>query len=434
MAGFDVVKWFGGVADGHLEGSPAFTRNWLMLGYQLQRLKVRYVPDKGISPSFAEAYCLFMDSVVGAQADLAHAAVVSIFTPCEIFHAMGVRPVTAEAIGAIAGGAQAESGLIAHAEGAGIPQTYCSYHKILMGLAESGVLQRPGFLACTSPACDANNLTFRALGQRWGMPHTYIDVPTEVSRDSVAYVADQLREMQTAAEDAFHTRVVPEELQACVLRSDQTDQALLRSLPLRRDRYLANTMTTDMMLMLDTHLCLGTERAEALARHSLADLQAAPTYDGLRLVWAHVMPFYLDALGDHLNVSQEAQVVACDMTFDHLPPEGGGLFSPDEPYEYMAERLVRNCFNGPAERRVATLRRLADTTDADGVVVFCHWGCKQTAGAAQLIRAGLEDAGYPVLVLDGDGVDRENTSVGQTSTRFAAFLELLQSRRAVGAA
>lgn len=430
MGDFDVVKWFGGVADKHLADNPAFTRRWLMLGYQLQRIKVRYATDKGISPSFAEAYCLFMDSVVGAQADLAHAAVVSIFTPCEIFHAMDVKPVTAEAIAAIAGGAQAESGLIAQAEGAGIPQTYCSYHKVLMGLASSDVLAKPGFLACTSTACDANNLTFRALGQTWDMPHVYVDVPAEVTRESVAYVADQIRDMQTAAEDAFHTKVVPERLQACVLRSEQTDQALLRSLPLRRERYLASNMTTDMMLMLDTHLSLGTRQAETLARHSLADLEQAPRYPGLRLVWAHVMPFYMEALHPLVNVNQGAQIVASDMAFDHLPPQGGRFFSPEEPYEYMAERLVRNCFGGSAERRISTLRHLADQTDADGVVVFCHWGCKQTAGAAQLIRAGLEDAGYPVLVLDGDGVDRQNASAGQTSTRFSAFLELLRSRRA----
>ena len=104
-----------------------------------------------------------------------------------------------------------------------------------------------------------------------------------------------------------------------------------------------------------------------------------------------------------------------------------------QPYEAMAERLVRTSFNGPSQRRADRVRYLAEQTGADGVVVFCHWGCRQTAGAAQLIRRELEAAGYPTLVLDGDGCDRKNNMTGQLSTRFEAFLELLRSRRATGA-
>jgi benzoyl-CoA reductase/2-hydroxyglutaryl-CoA dehydratase subunit BcrC/BadD/HgdB len=63
------------------------------------------------------------------------------------------------------------------------------------------------------------------------------------------------------------------------------------------------------------------------------------------------------------------------------------------------------------------------------VVIFCHWGCKETAGASQLMRRQIEEAGWPVLVLDGDGCDRDNCMEGQMSTRFSAFLELLRARR-----
>lgn len=99
----------------------------------------------------------------------------------------------------------------------------------------------------------------------------------------------------------------------------------------------------------------------------------------------------------------------------------------------MAERLVRNCFNGPATRRAQRLRELCDETDAQGVVLFCHWGCKQTAGAAQLIRNTLEQAGYPTLVLDGDACDRANCMEGQMGTRFSAFLEMLNNHKEEGA-
>ena len=65
---------------------------------------------------------------------------------------------------------------------------------------------------------------------------------------------------------------------------------------------------------------------------------------------------------------------------------------------------------------------------ADGVVYFCHWGCKQTSGGAGYAKAALERAGYPTLILDGDGCDSGNVSDGQMVTRLQAFLELLEER------
>ena len=40
-------------------------------------------------------------------------------------------------------------------------------HKILLGLAETGVMAKPRFVLNTSLACDANQLTFRRLARFW---------------------------------------------------------------------------------------------------------------------------------------------------------------------------------------------------------------------------------------------------------------------------
>ncbi|MCI6549068.1 MAG: 2-hydroxyacyl-CoA dehydratase family protein, partial [Coriobacteriaceae bacterium] len=206
-AGERLIGWYGSVAEKNLSARPGFVRTWLMLGFQAMRGKVHLAPYGDLVPSGNHGYRLFMDSVVGALADFDNAVVTSIFTPNEIFHALGARPVTAEAVASFASGAQAEGGFIAAAEGRGVPETYCSYHRILMGMAGSGVLGKPRMLASCSVACDANNLTFKTLGRYWGVPHVYVDVPYDVSRDSVLYVADELREMAHAAEDAFSRKL-----------------------------------------------------------------------------------------------------------------------------------------------------------------------------------------------------------------------------------
>ena len=183
-AGERLIGWYGGVAEKNLSTRPDFVRNWLLLGFQAMRGKVHLAPYGNLLPSGNHGYQLFMDSVVGALANFDNAVVTSIFTPNEIFHALEARPVTAEAVASFASGAQAEGGFIAAAEGRGIPETYCSYHRILMGMATSGVLGKPRMLASCSVACDANNLTFKTLGRFWDVPHVYVDVPYDVSRDS----------------------------------------------------------------------------------------------------------------------------------------------------------------------------------------------------------------------------------------------------------
>jgi len=95
----------------------------------------------------------------------------------------------------------------------------------------------------------------------------------------------------------------------------------------------------------------------------------------------------------------------------------------------MAERLLKNSFNGGGENRAERCTAMARELKADAAIYFCHWGCKQTLGNAQLIREHLEAEGIPVLVLDGDGCDRKNINDGQMTTRLQAFLEMLEANR-----
>ena len=48
--------------------------------------------------------------------------------------------------------------------------------------------------------------------------------------------------------------------------------------------------------------------------------------------------------------------------------------------------------------------------------------------AAETARQTLEAAGFPTLVLDGDGCDAGNANDGQMVTRLQAFLEQLEGR------
>ena len=105
-----------------------------------------------------------------------------------------------------------------------------------------------------------------------------------------------------------------------------------------------------------------------------------------------------------------------------------------DPFRALAKKLIDNAMNGPYERKLALVDRLLDATHADGVIHFCHWGCKQSAGGSALLREHLHEAGVPLLQLDGDGIDERNSHDGQIKTRLEAFFEVLEAKRAEGTA
>ena len=105
--------------------------------------------------------------------------------------------------------------------------------------------------------------------------------------------------------------------------------------------------------------------------------------------------------------------------------EGLVDIDPDHPYESMARRLVFSRWNGGQER-IDYAAQTAGALDADGVICFCHWGCKQTMGLSGVLKTSLEKQGFPTLILNGDGCDRRNASDGQTATRLDAFLEMIE--------
>ena len=270
----------------------------------------------------------------------------------------------------------------------------------------------------------ANNLTFRALSDFYGIPRFYIDVPPRRGEESLSYVAGQLRELTGFLEAQTGKELEESALRAALVRTRDTVENFRASVPLRRDRFLSGDVTSEMYEIYATHIALGTPAAEKYARMLLDDLRAAPPARGKRILWLHTIPNWQAPVREMFNFSDRAQIVWCDMNFESLVD-----IDPDRPYESMARRLVASSFNGSGDNRIAAARSMARALRADGAVVFCHWGCKQTMGLSALMKRELEADGFPTLILNGDGCDRSNSSDGQVATRLSAFLELLEGQK-----
>ena len=183
----NIVDRFGQLVDDAIP-KPELARQLLLLGYRAKDVQLLLAPEKELTPARQYAAQIAMDAMIAPLAHPQRAALVNIFMPCELLHAFHLLPMFAEATACYLNGAAAERGFIHYAESAGISPTLCSYHKALLGMGLSGTAGKPLFTACTSIACDANNLTFRRLAQHYGIPHFYLDVPYGHDEYAVAEV------------------------------------------------------------------------------------------------------------------------------------------------------------------------------------------------------------------------------------------------------
>ena len=423
-----VVEKLGQIITKQTPNSPDRARALLMAAYSWVNLSGKFPRPHNVRAATERVNGGIAGTIVDSFHHPENAIMVNIFMPCEILHAMGLTPMFPEGLSAYIANTACEGVFVETSEAHDIAESFCSYHKLMMGVAETGVMPRPLMIANTTLACDANQLSFPRLAKFYDVPHYVIDVPSTASEESVNYVAGQLRELTAMLEDLSHRRLDEQVLREVMVRSRKTIEVYHQALALRGRVSLDTTMTSEMCAMISTHIMLGRPEAlrfmEDLLDASQRVLAAGPS-DKIRLFWIHTLPNWQDSMRQIVDAAPTCELVGTDIATEYIE-----LPDPDHPFESMARRLVYGSMNGPGKKRLECALEQAKAAHADGVVVFCHWGCKQTLGISQMAKQYFEEAGLPTLVLDGDGCDSRNVADGQMVTRMNAFIEQLGAARA----
>lgn len=420
----EIIKTFGKIVGNESLNHPERARRLLLAGYRLQEKRLLLLPDKQLPPSGQYAARIVMQTIIRALAKPEQAAMVSIFVPGELLSAAGLTPYSVEAMSCFLAGTQCEQSFLAQTEAEGFPETMCSYHRVFLGAALTGLVPKPKCMLYTNLACDGNMMTFPHLKQTYQLPAFFIEVPYEKTQESVQYVAGQLREAKSFLEGVLGKPISEEAIEHSVANSRRASSCFRQQLALRKNHSPATTLTNELYAVFMCHLLAGSSEAVRYTELLLKDVREAPKEEGLKILWMHMMPFLQQPVKEVFNYSKQVHIKACDFVYD-----GFQEMKSSDPYEAMAEKMVYSIYNGSVKDRIARAVDMAKHTGADGSILFAHWGCKATIGASGLIKRGMEDAGFPTMVLDGDGCNPANTSDGQVSTRLQAFLEMLERSR-----
>ena len=420
----NIVDKFGNIVGTEAMKDPEKARRLLLTGYRMQEKKLQLFPDRALPESGQYVAKIVMKNIIEALAKPEQAAMVSIFVPGELVAAAGLTPYSVEALSCFIAGTKCEQAFLRRTEEEGFPETMCSYHRVFLGAALSGLLPKPKCTIYTNLACDGNMMTFPYLKENFGCEGFYIDVPYEKNEDSVKYVADQLRKLKGFLEEVTGKKITEEAVAKAVANSRKASENYRAQLALRKDHDPVTSLTNELYALFMCHLMAGSEEAVKYTKLLLEDVKKAPKGEGLHVLWMHIMPFLQEPVKEVFNYNQKMHIRACDFIAD-----GFQEMHHEDPYEAMAEKMVNCIYNGNVNQRIAAAKNLAKETDVDGAILFAHWGCKGTIGASSLIKSSLEKDGLPTMILDGDGCNPANTSDGQVSTRLQAFIEMLEKAK-----
>ena len=345
----------------------------------------------------------------------------SLFFPSEFFHAARLIPFYPEiAIGLVAALRFVQTPLAA-AEKAWFSQDLCSYHRGGIGMSLLRLFPRPDFLFATSSICHGTVGFFEVLREIWNVPLFLVDVPKQWTRDAEGYVAEQLTAIARHLEREWRVHFVWDKP---FFFSNRTREILLEveALRQRKDRMLLPP-TKNLDYLPYYYEFLGEETSLRFAERLKEELSKPSKTLPHRLIWLHLKPFYsgeLPALLEKLGLG----VVYEEFTTP-FPEE----LSPSSPLKSLARKILwASEILATSRGRIPGILEALKRYDAEGVIQFTQWGCRQSQGMVMLLREKLLEAGYPVLFLDGDHLDRRHSAPEQLRTRLEAFLEMLEGR------
>lgn len=420
----EVIRTYGNIIKKYAPDHPLAAFRMIKAGLALEQFRSKHLADKRMPGAYQYLNTYAVGEVLAALKHPETSVWANIFAPVELLQCFGLHSLSIECLSSFLSGFTIEDYFLDYAENEGLASTLCSYHKNFIGAIDSCIIPPAAFAVTTSTICDGNINTFRHLSEKHQVPSFLIDVPQYNTSDAKAYVTEQLKELIAMLEDTFHQKFQEEELVPILQRENASKACYERCLKNLRTHHYPSTLTMQMYMLFASHMNIGTPEILHFYQQMEAEIAAAPEFHGTNILWVHLLPYYQETLKEYFNLTDDYQIQAIEMNLDYRAP-----LDTEHPLEALADKMIHNVYNGPYERKAALVSELAQDLQSDGVINFCHWGCKQSSGGVMLLKEELDKKDIPLLILDGDGMDRRNSHDGQIRTRFEAFLEVLKQRK-----
>ncbi len=344
--------------------------------------------------------------------------------PMEILHSCDIAPFDFELGSSMLLTLDLGVELIKEAEDRGYSSDICSFHRASLASYYRDYFPKPDLLITTSFYCGGKARTSQILSDLYGKPSLLLDVPNEVSRESIRYVAGQLREIAGKVAGLTGAPFDEDRLRSAVAHSNRARISHLAFLDLLKHRpapWGGNQLVNYSIFsrMFDGSAVLGDihEAFIGKLRGRIEAKRLRP--ERHRVFWYAWVPTYKNTVFDTLT-QNGVSVPVCE-TFLVYADE----IDEQNPFEGLALRCLKDPFVGRTDRRTDIIDTVVDAFGIDGAILFATPACRHSKGNWAIMKEALSARGIPLLVLDMDIGDPRAYGQQQTQTRIEAFVETL---------
>jgi len=363
----------------------------------------------------------------------------SLFLPYELFHGLGLTPFLPEVMSGFTAGLEITEYTLKKASSGWYTPDLCTFHRSASGAVEMDLFPKPDFVIVANLACDAAQKTFYIDAARFKREDRFylIDVPYEKNEKNILYLKKQLKKISMDICKKLDKKIDINLLKEAIRLSNDFRNWALKLNNIRKELILYPKNFNGLNFILPFYGLAGTKDAVTLYKNmyfefkKLLDKQrslsknnnkAKDKNTNKKLLWLHLKPYYKNNIFTTLE-NNNYRVVFEEINNVYWP-----RLDPEKPFESMAIKLLSNPLNGKIENRINAIKKMAKDYNVDGVILFAHWGCRHSNGGARIIKDSLNQQNIPTLVLDGDCLNKNNSSTGQILTRLQGFMEIIDGK------
>ena len=392
----------------------------------------------------------------------------SLFLPYEMFHALDLAPFLPEVMGGFTGGLGIADRTLKEASARWYTPDLCTFHRSASGAVELDIFPVPNFLICSNLACDAAQKTFYMDAKKFGLEDNYylIDTPYDNDESSIKYLAAQLESVSVDICRKSGKKLDIRKFKKAIKLSNEFRQWAIKASDIRKELCMYPKGFDGLNFILPFHGLAGTKDAVDVYKTMYFELNGflkkqkrgnikntgirrigggwtsvsnvnsininnnnlssssgnAGSDKVKKILWLHLKPYYNNNLFNLLE-NNNYKVVFEEISNVYWP-----VLDPEKPFESLAIKMLSHPLNGSVQNRVNAILKMAKDFNVDGVIMFAHWGCRHSNGGARIIKDSLKEQDIPMLLLDGDCLNKNNSSEGQMLTRLQGFMEIVDAR------
>jgi benzoyl-CoA reductase/2-hydroxyglutaryl-CoA dehydratase subunit BcrC/BadD/HgdB len=318
--------------------------------------------------------------------------------------------------------------IMAKAEAKGYSIDLCSFHRLALGCYFLDYLPKADLLLTTSHFCDGKTKTNQIFAQYYDKEAIMLDVPNELSKESVAYVSGQLQTIARKLEEVSGHKLDLDRLQECIKSSNRARAVYGRLAEIGKVKPFPWDGSRVCLLSIIGNMFSGTPFQEQLyqkiideCQQRMAEGKTLP--EEFRMLWLAWFPSLPTNINDILRANKVSIVMAelARVYWDEI--------DENHPFEGMALRCLKNPYVGPVEQRLNGVLQLVDEYAVDGVIHFSSTACRHTNASFRLIEDALAKRNIPFLVLEGDMSDMRAYSAERTRSFLETFIEVMAVRK-----